>query len=323
MNEQTPEDQTSAHGKLSPPPWPSFGARPADSVAEDTYLSDTNLSDTDADVRDPAQDHAADVRDPAQDDAPDTQDHAADVRDPAQNDAPDTQDRAKDHAADVRDHAADDDQDEEDADLEVGGPDDVVILPADVTSGADGGPDPVASPGATGSHAGPDDLVILPDSATSRTHAGTDDGVAPASAMIRPAGDPDAVLPPASASSMSVTEQVPDRATTTAASSPSGRRDSADLEPGPAAGSQPARAGGLAARNERWRSIQSSFVDDPRSSVAAAADLAAEVVGELVASAQERERALRGEWDRDGVDTEDLRNALRSYRSFLERLPAL
>jgi hypothetical protein len=82
-------------------------------------------------------------------------------------------------------------------------------------------------------------------------------------------------------------------------------------------------AGAMDGFHERWRSIQSTFVDDPRTSVATAADLTAQVVSALVAGAQERERSLRGEWDRDGVDTEGLRNALRHYRSFLERLPAL
>jgi hypothetical protein len=39
-----------------------------------------------------------------------------------------------------------------------------------------------------------------------------------------------------------------------------------------------------------------------------------------VASAEEQERELRGEWERDGVDTEGLRNALRGYRGLLDRL---
>jgi len=72
--------------------------------------------------------------------------------------------------------------------------------------------------------------------------------------------------------------------------------------------------------HEQWAAIQSTFVDDPRGSVAAAAELVSETVAALVASAQERERGLRGEWDRDGVDTEGLRNALRSYRGLLDRL---
>jgi hypothetical protein len=72
--------------------------------------------------------------------------------------------------------------------------------------------------------------------------------------------------------------------------------------------------------HEQWAAIQSTFVDDPRGSVAAGAKLISETVTALVASAKERERGLRGEWDRDGVDTEGLRNALRSYRDLLDRL---
>ncbi|GEM_PF-1665167 len=82
-------------------------------------------------------------------------------------------------------------------------------------------------------------------------------------------------------------------------------------------------ANGMTAFQHRWRSIQASFVDDPRGSVAAAADLATEAIDALTASNKERERALRSEWDRDGVDTEGLRITLRSYRSLLNRLPAV
>jgi hypothetical protein len=75
--------------------------------------------------------------------------------------------------------------------------------------------------------------------------------------------------------------------------------------------------------HERWAAIQSTFVDDPRGSVVAAAEFVTGTIAALVASAQEREQALRGEWDRDGVDTEALRNALRSYRGLLDRLVSL
>jgi hypothetical protein len=75
--------------------------------------------------------------------------------------------------------------------------------------------------------------------------------------------------------------------------------------------------------HEQWAAIQSTFVDDPRGSVAAGAELISETVAALVASAQERERGLRGQWDREGVDTEGLRNALRSYRDLLDRLVRL
>jgi len=75
--------------------------------------------------------------------------------------------------------------------------------------------------------------------------------------------------------------------------------------------------------HEQWSAIQSSFVDDPRASVAAAADLVSEAIEALVASVQERERGLRGEWERDGADTEDLRNTLRGYRGLLDQLAGL
>jgi hypothetical protein len=75
--------------------------------------------------------------------------------------------------------------------------------------------------------------------------------------------------------------------------------------------------------HERWAAIQATFVDDPRGSVAAAADLVTETIAALVASAEQRERGLRGEWDREGADTENLRNTLRSYRGFLDRLVAI
>jgi hypothetical protein len=72
--------------------------------------------------------------------------------------------------------------------------------------------------------------------------------------------------------------------------------------------------------HERWAAIQATFVDDPRGSVAAAAELVTETIAALVASAEQRERGLRGEWERDGVDTEGLRNALRGYRGLLDQL---
>ena len=70
---------------------------------------------------------------------------------------------------------------------------------------------------------------------------------------------------------------------------------------------------------ERWAAAQSSFVD-PRGSVAAAADLVAEAVGALMERVRERERSLRGEWDRDGVHTEGLRHVLQNYRDFLQHI---
>ena len=66
-----------------------------------------------------------------------------------------------------------------------------------------------------------------------------------------------------------------------------------------------------------WVRIQSGFVDDPRGSVTEAAELITQIASTLVSAVQERERTLRGAWDGSGdADTENLRNALRDYRSF-------
>jgi len=115
------------------------------------------------------------------------------------------------------------------------------------------------------------------------------------------------------------------------ASSPAGPKHAAD-DAGPARPGMPVNgdvpkgspmAGDPDQLHERWAAIQSTFVDDPRGSVTSAADMVTEVIATVVASAAERESGLRADWDRDGADTESLRNALRSYRSLLDQLAAL
>ncbi len=69
-----------------------------------------------------------------------------------------------------------------------------------------------------------------------------------------------------------------------------------------------------------WVRIQSGFVDDPHGAVTEASGLITQVTSTLVSAVQERERSLRGGWESGGADTEVLRNALREYRSFFERL---
>jgi hypothetical protein len=71
----------------------------------------------------------------------------------------------------------------------------------------------------------------------------------------------------------------------------------------------------------RWREIQTSFVDEPRSSVEKADALVAELMQKLATVfSGERER-LEEQWDKgDDVSTEDLRVALTRYRSFFDRL---
>jgi hypothetical protein len=72
---------------------------------------------------------------------------------------------------------------------------------------------------------------------------------------------------------------------------------------------------------ERWTSIQAAFVDEPRDAVRHADELVADAIKRLAESfARERSR-LEEQWGRSGdVSTEDLRQALRRYRSFFDRL---
>ncbi len=71
----------------------------------------------------------------------------------------------------------------------------------------------------------------------------------------------------------------------------------------------------------RWQEIQVRFVDDPRDSVKDADGLVAELMQRLAGSFSEERNRLESEWERGGdVSTEDLRVALRHYRSFFNRL---
>jgi hypothetical protein len=71
----------------------------------------------------------------------------------------------------------------------------------------------------------------------------------------------------------------------------------------------------------RWKGIQTAFVDEPRRAVEQADGLVASAMKRLAeVFAQERSK-LEQHWDRgDNVSTEDLRVALQRYRSFFHRL---
>lgn len=71
----------------------------------------------------------------------------------------------------------------------------------------------------------------------------------------------------------------------------------------------------------RWGGIQTGFVDEPRKAVEEADTLVAELMARLADSFAEERRKLEAHWERsDKVSTEDLRIAMRRYRSFFERL---
>jgi hypothetical protein len=65
----------------------------------------------------------------------------------------------------------------------------------------------------------------------------------------------------------------------------------------------------------RWREVQADFVDDPQRAVHEAEEVADEVLRTLT---EHRQRLSDGWQDR--TDTEDLRLALREYRSFIDGL---
>ncbi|MFI6531693.1 hypothetical protein ACIBHY_04545 [Nonomuraea sp. NPDC050547] len=68
---------------------------------------------------------------------------------------------------------------------------------------------------------------------------------------------------------------------------------------------------------DRWRDVQSGFVDDPRAAVERADDLLEELLQDVTRQAGE----MRESW-KSQQDTEQLRLALREYRSVMERLMA-
>ncbi|HJV65672.1 MAG TPA: hypothetical protein VJ550_08065 [Geomonas sp.] len=71
----------------------------------------------------------------------------------------------------------------------------------------------------------------------------------------------------------------------------------------------------------RWDEIQVGFVDEPRRCVEQADNLVAMAIKRLAEMFAEERTRLEGQWDRgDDVSTEDLRLALRRYRSFFNRL---
>jgi hypothetical protein len=71
----------------------------------------------------------------------------------------------------------------------------------------------------------------------------------------------------------------------------------------------------------RWEKIQIGFVDEPRTAVVNADELVANAIKRLAEVFAAERQKLESEWGKtDNVSTEDLRVALRRYRSFFDRL---
>jgi len=89
-----------------------------------------------------------------------------------------------------------------------------------------------------------------------------------------------------------------------------------DLETGPLFSSDEAKT-----FRTQWDAIQVGFVDEPRQSVEQADSLVAAAMKRLAEQFSEERSRLEKQWDRGAyVSTEDLRLALRRYRSFFGRL---
>jgi len=71
----------------------------------------------------------------------------------------------------------------------------------------------------------------------------------------------------------------------------------------------------------RWKEVQTAFVDEPRRAVEQADGLVASAMKRLAEVFAEERSKLEKQWDRgDTVSTEDLRMALQRYRTFFHRL---
>ncbi len=100
------------------------------------------------------------------------------------------------------------------------------------------------------------------------------------------------------------------------------RTDMSTAQPHASSGHEPLFAASEAESfRNRWHDVQGSFVDEPKTSVQKADELVASVIKRLTeVFAGEREK-MEHSWAQGGdPSTEDLRQALRRYRSFFDRL---
>jgi hypothetical protein len=71
-----------------------------------------------------------------------------------------------------------------------------------------------------------------------------------------------------------------------------------------------------------WQMIRAGFIDDPRSSVAEAANVVEKAAEMLVAALRAQQDEIRSSWDGDGSgnDTESMRQALLAYQALFNRI---
>jgi hypothetical protein len=106
-----------------------------------------------------------------------------------------------------------------------------------------------------------------------------------------------------------------------------GREQSGVADPAPNPSSTEETAAPLFGREEaggllaKWDVVQTGFVDEPRRAVEQADSLVAGAMQRLAEIFAEERSTLEGQWGGGAdVSTEDLRLALRRYRSFFARL---
>jgi hypothetical protein len=113
----------------------------------------------------------------------------------------------------------------------------------------------------------------------------------------------------------SQTPPPPSRATASSAAQTSAGQDDSQLVGPLFAGDE------LGNFRARWDQVQTSFVDEPRRAVEQADTLVATVVQRIAEQFAEERAKLEQQWDRgDDVSTEELRQSLKRYRAFFDRL---
>ena len=70
----------------------------------------------------------------------------------------------------------------------------------------------------------------------------------------------------------------------------------------------------------RWDKIQAAFVDEPKQAVQDADNLVAVAIKRLAEQFAEEKSRVEKEWTGGEISTESLRQSLRRYRAFFERL---
>jgi hypothetical protein len=73
----------------------------------------------------------------------------------------------------------------------------------------------------------------------------------------------------------------------------------------------------------RWKVVQGDFIDEPRKAVTDADSMVGEVLDQLEKTFRQQRQSLEQDWANDESSTEDLRVALRRYRTFFDRLLSL